>query len=208
MTVLSFETLERRLVPSTLIVTGIAHRRQIQLDIQTTPAAVDIHVQKTVTDQASIDPLVKAAYEKMMESPYPEFVYDLKYDLNLAEDGVTVQKHYSDAFVMQFRDDAILGGDPSDLAAPSDLRNLDVKDLLPTQNEIDVDKTLKILKDPAAITLYRSGGVATDDAIMTATYDDNGKSSTDTTAGPRSTSAIRTGKSNPMMSSFPWYLHP
>ena len=170
MSVLSFETLEHRLVPSTLTATGFAHQWQLRLDIQTNPPAVDIHFQGTVTDQASIDPLVKAAYEKMMESPYPKFVYDLKYDLNLAEDGVTFQKHYSDAFVMQFRDDAILGGNPTDEAAPSVLRNLDVKDLLPTQNEIDVEKTLKILKDPAAITLYRSGRVETGDAVMTATY--------------------------------------
>ena len=170
MTVLSFETLEHRLVPSTLTVTGVAHQWQFRLDIQTTPPAVDIHVQRTVTDQPSIDPEVKAAYEKMMKSPYPQFVYDLKYDLNLAEDGDTFQRHYSDAFVMQFRDDAILGGNP-DEAAPSDLQNLEVKDLLPTQNEIDVDKTLKILKDPAAITLYRNGGVETGNPVMTAIYD-------------------------------------
>ncbi len=169
MRVLSFEALEHRLVPSTLSVTGVAHHWQFRLDSQTSPRAVDIHIQGTVTDQPSIDPDVKAAYEKMMASPYPKFVYDLKYDLNLAEDGVTFQRHHSDAFVMQFRDDAILGG-TIDEAAPSDLRNLDVKDLLPTQNEIDVDKTLKILKDPAAITLYRSGGVETGNPVMTATY--------------------------------------
>jgi len=175
MTVPSFETLEHRLVPSTLTVTGVAHQWQFRLDSQTTPPAVDVRVQRTATDQASIDLEVKTAYEKMMKSPYPKFVNDLKYDLNLAEDGVTFKGHYSKAFVMQFRDDAILGaredGHPNDESAPSVLRNLDVKDLLPTQNEIDVDQTLKILKDPAAITLYRSGGVATGDTIMTAMYD-------------------------------------
>jgi hypothetical protein len=174
MHVLSFETLERRLLPSTLHVTGVANHRQFRLVIQTTPPAVDILVQGKVTDQASIDHKVKAAYETMMGSPYPRFVHDLKYDLNLEENGDTFQRHHSDAFVMQFRDDAILGakedGNPFDEAAPSVLRNLGVKDLLPTQNEIDVDKTLKILKDPAAITLYRNGGVATDDTILTAVY--------------------------------------
>ena len=110
MTVPSFETLEHRLVPSTLTVRGVAHQWLFRLDSQTTPPTVDVRVQRTVTDQASIDFEVKTAYEKMMKSPYPKFVNDLKYDLNLAEDGVTFKGHYSEAFVMQFRDDAILGG--------------------------------------------------------------------------------------------------
>ena len=109
MTVPSFETLEHRFVPSTLTVRGVAHQWQFRLDSQTTPPAVDVRVQRTATDQASIDLEVKTAYEKMMKSPYPKFVNDLKYDLNLAEDGVTFKGHYSEAFVMQFRDDAILG---------------------------------------------------------------------------------------------------
>ena len=170
MRVLSFETLEHRLVPSALTVTGVSQQWQFRLDIQITPPAVDIHLQRTVTDQTSIDSHVKAAYETMMKSPYPEFVHDLKYDLNLAADGVTKEKHYSKAFVKQFRYDAILGGNEDgsvDEAAPSVLQNLVVKNLLPTQNEIDVDITLKILKDPAAITLYRTGGVATGDPLMT-----------------------------------------
>jgi hypothetical protein len=165
MTVLSFETLEHRLVPSTPTVTGVVHNWQFRLDIQTTRPAVNVHFQRTVADQEPIPPGVKLAYETMMGATYPNFVTDLKKDLNLAQNGVDPHKYHTKAFVKQFRA-AILGGENT--AAPSVLQNVAVKDLLPTQNEIDVDKTLAILKNPKAIALYRSGGVQSGSPVLTA----------------------------------------